>query len=188
MRKAVSISLLLAGAILIASLARRGEAGASNVRTEDTDGFTVVGIVVRTNNARETGAEGEIPKLWARAMQQGLLDQIPNRADKNMMVVNSDYASDEHGDYDYTLGVRVTSAEPVPVGFVVKRIQPGRYAVLRSEQGPPSQVVPRLWQKIWKMTPEELGGRRAYQTDFEVYAPPADPQNIEMEVHLGLKP
>jgi predicted transcriptional regulator YdeE len=187
MKKFLKVCLLL-GAIFIAGIARRGEAGASIMHIENIDGFTVAGVMVRTNNARETGPGGEIPKLWARAMQQGLLERVPNRADKDIVVVNSDYASDEHGDYDYTLGVRVTSAEKLPAGFVVKHVQPGRYAVLQSEQGPPSQVVPSLWQKIWEMTPEELGGQRTYKTDFEVYPAVADPQNVRMEVHLGLKP
>ena len=121
-------------------------------------------------------------------MKDGIFDRIPDRADKNIVVVNSDYASDEHGEYDYTLGVRVTRADRAPEGFVAKIIVPGEYAVIRSQAGPPSQVVPALWQRIWKMTPDQLGGHRAYKTDFEVYPPGSDPQNVQMEVHLGLKP
>ncbi len=185
--KVYRVITLLAWAWALSQILGQGEAGPSGVQIETCAGFSVVGITVRTNNSRETGPGGEIPKLWQRAMQPGLLSQIAGRADENIVVVNSDYASDEHGDYDYTLGVRVTDANTVPSGFTAKEVRPGRYAVLHSQQGAPWQVVPALWKQIWTMTPADLGGNRAYQTDFEIYPPGADPQNIRMEVHLGLK-
>jgi predicted transcriptional regulator YdeE len=116
------------------------------------------------------------------------LKSIKGRADENIVVVNSDYASDENGEYDYTLGVHVHSADEIPKGFVAKSIEPGNYAVVQSEKGPPSQVVPAVWKRIWRMTPDALGGQRAYRTDFEVYPPSTDPQSVQIEVHLGLRP
>jgi predicted transcriptional regulator YdeE len=182
------MALLLATGSLLWPAIQPDEGRAPGIRHERQDTFTVVGIRVRTTNAREAGPDGEIPKLWGRAMQNGILDRIPDRADKNIIVVNSDYATDEHGEYDYTLGVRVTRADTLPEGFVAKVIVPGEYAIVRSGQGPPAQVVPAVWQRIWKMTPDQLGGHRAYKTDFEVYPQGGDPQNIQMEVYLGLRP
>lgn len=37
-------------------------------RVVQVDGFTVIGIAARTNNAREAGADGVIGKQWARMM------------------------------------------------------------------------------------------------------------------------
>jgi hypothetical protein len=37
------------------------------------------------------------------------------------------------------------------------------------------------------MTPQQLGGARAYQTDFETYGAIVDWGNVQMTAHLGLK-
>ena len=55
-----------------------------------------------------------------------------------------------------------------------------------SEPGPPAEVVPALWRRVWKMTPGELGGRRAFRSDYEIYPGSGDPQKTAVELHLGL--
>lgn len=157
------------------------------VKFDSQDSFTVVGLTVRTTNQKEAGGQGEIPRLWQEAMESGSLEQIPNRADNDFVVVYSDYVSDHNGEYSYTLGVRVTSADKVPAGYVVRTIRAGRYAVFTSEQGAPQQIVPALWQHINSLTPQQMGGARAYQTDFEIYPPITDPSSMQMEAHIGLK-
>jgi predicted transcriptional regulator YdeE len=153
----------------------------------DQPSFIVVGVTVRTNNAAEASQQGKIPQMWEGVMQNGTLEQIPNRNGDALVVVYSDYASDNTGDYNYTLGYKVTSAEKIPAGMVAKTIEAGKYAVLDSDQGPPQQVIPALWQRINSMTPQQLGGTRAYQTDFETYADVTDWSNMHMTVHIGLK-
>ena len=45
-----------------------------------------------------------------------------------------------------------------------------------------------LWQKIWSMKPEILGGTRAYQTDFELYdARAQDPKNTVLDIYVGIQ-
>lgn len=158
------------------------------IRHATQESFTVVGVTVRTSNAREAGGDGEIPKLWTRVMQEGLLNDIPDRADQNIVVVYSGYGGDDKSDYDYTIGVRVKSADKVPDGDVAKTIAAGRYAVVRSEQGPPQQVVPAVWAHIWQLKPEELGGQRAFMTDYEVYPPDMTADSTQIDVYVGLKP
>lgn len=157
---------------------------ATAVKVDHQDSFIVVGLTVRTNNETEARGQGKIPQLWERVVE---LDQIPNRVGDGMVVVYSNYASDNTGDYDYTLGARVSSADNVPDGYVLRTIQAGRYAVVPSAQGPPEEVIPALWQRIAHMTPAELGGTRAYQTDFETYAPFTDPSVMQVDAHVGLK-
>lgn len=157
------------------------------IQDQQQDGFTVVGLTVRTTNEQEAGGQGKIPQLWESAMEGDKLDQVPNRVNDDLVVVYSDYASDATGEYNYTLGVRVSSADKVPDGFVVRRIQAGKYAVIPSEQGPPQVVIPALWTKINQMTPQQLGGARAFQTDFETYPDITDWGNVRMTAHIGLK-
>ena len=156
-------------------------------RIEDTNAFIVVGVTVRTNNATEAGGQGKIADLWQNAMQSGVLDQIPNKDGDGLVVVYTDYASDNTGDYNYTLGYRVTSADKLPPGMVARTVHAGKYAVFTSEQGAPQEVIPALWQRINTMTPQQLGGARAYVTDYETFGSIVDWGNMQMTAHIGLK-
>ena len=150
--------------------------------------FTVVGIAVRTSNAAEMTADGAIGKEWGRFMQEGVLGKIPNKADKNIVAVYTDYASDKDGEYTYLLGARVTSDSDVPAGMVAKKIPAGRYAVFTSEKGPAPKVVAEVWRRIWAQPKSVPGGDRAYKADFEIYDErAADPQNMQMDVYVGIK-
>ena len=162
-------------------------APATAPKIEDQDSFIVVGVTVRTNNTKEATGQGDIPGLWQNAIQNGTLETIPNKTGDGMVVVYSDYASDNTGDYNYTLGYRVTSADKIPDGMVARTIHAGKYSVVASESGPPQEVIPALWQRIAQMTPQQLGGARAYQTDFETYGSIVDWGNVQMTAHLGLK-
>jgi predicted transcriptional regulator YdeE len=161
----------------------------SPAKTATEQPFYVAGYQVRTNNANEMSGHGEIGKLWQRFLQENLAAQISNRVDAATIVVYSDYASDEKGAYTYLLGARVTSADHLPAGMTFKRIVPGPYAVLTTAQGPLVDVLQVEWKKIWTMHPAELGGKRAFLTDYEVYdARSANPQQAQVEIHIGLQP
>jgi predicted transcriptional regulator YdeE len=152
----------------------------------DQESFTVVGLTVRTTNAKEAGGQGDIPQLWQSAIQNGTLETIPNKVG-DLVVVYSDYASDSTGEYNYTLGYRVSSADKIPDGMVAKTVRGGKYAIISSETGPPQEVIPALWQRINSMTPQQLGGARSFQTDFETYAAIVDWGNMQMTAHIGVK-
>lgn len=156
-------------------------------KVEEQDTFAVVGVTVRTNNAKEAGGQGEIPGLWQNALQNNTLDAVPNKVGDDLMVVYSDYATDNTGDYNYTLGHRVSSVATLPAGMVAKTIHAGKYADVVSDQGAPQEIIPALWQRINTMTPTQLGGARAYQTDFETYGDITDFNNMQVTAHIGLK-
>jgi predicted transcriptional regulator YdeE len=152
------------------------------------DGFTVVGISARTNNAKEMTADGVIGKMWGRLMQEGVLAKIPNKANPGIVAVYTDYASDHNGDYTYLLGARVTSDADVPEGMVSKKIPAGKFAVFTSEKGAAPKVVPELWMKINSLPQNAVGTDRVYRADFEIYDQRAmDPQNLQMDVYIGIK-
>jgi predicted transcriptional regulator YdeE len=158
---------------------------ASPVKVENQEGFTVVGVTVRTNNTAEASGQGQIPGLWQNAVMGGQLDTIPNKVGDGMVVVYTDYAA--NGDFNYTLGVRVSAADKIPDGMVKRTIPAGKYAVVQSAEGAPQEVIPALWQRIGQMKPEEMGGARAYQVDFETYPPITDFSNMQTTAHIGLK-
>lgn len=160
----------------------------SSVKATLLEPVYVAGFQVRTNNGREMSGSGEIGNLWGRFMQQNLAAQIQDRVGQTLIAVYFDYASDEKGDYSYLLGAPVSSVDELPKGITHCRIQPGTYAIVMTEKGDTSQVVPAAWQRIWAMTPKELGGRRAFATDFEVYDHRcADPKNAQVEIQIGLR-
>lgn len=164
----------------------RGEGQAADPKIVEQDGFTVIGIAARTSNAREMTADGIIGKQWDRLMQEDIFGKIPNKADQNIVAVYTDYASDKDGEYTYLLGARVTSDADVPEGMVAKKIPSGRFAVFTSEKGPGPKVVPETWTKINSLPTSSLV--RAYRADYEIYDERArDPQNLVMDVYVGIK-
>ncbi len=122
-------------------------------------------------------------------MHEGVAAKIANQTDDKIYVVYSDYQSDYHGPYAYTIGVRVDTAGKLPEGLVSRNVLAGDYAVVTTPKGPVWQVVPQAWRQIWGLEDKnQLGGVRAYRSDFEVYDERArDPQNSQVDVYLGLK-
>lgn len=161
---------------------------AMNPKVVERDAFTVIGISVRTNNAKEMTADGVIGKQWGRLFQDGLLEKIPNKADQSIVAVYTDYASDHNGDYTFLLGARVQSDSDVPAGMVVKKIPAGKFAVFTSEKGPAQRVVPDTWRKINSLPKNAVGGDRVYQADYEIYDErAADPANMVVDVYVGIR-
>lgn len=159
-----------------------------NPKVVRQEGFIVVGIAVRTSNAREMTADGVIGKQWARLMQEGLLAKIPYKADQSIVAIYTDYASDHNGEYTFLLGARVTSAADVPAGMVTRQIPAGKFAVFISEKGPAQQVVPATWMRINSLPKSASGGDRTYAADYEIYDERArDPQNVVVDVYVGIK-
>jgi predicted transcriptional regulator YdeE len=157
------------------------------VTTETQPGFTVIGLSVRTDNQKEAGGNGLIPQMWQHVMAEGLLENVPHRADNNLTVVYTNYSKGQDGEYDYVLGVRVSSIDKIPDGMTAVNVPAGKYAVVESDQGALPDVLPKVWQRIYTMSPVELGGERAYQADFEVYPEGFDWQNAQIPVYVGLK-
>jgi predicted transcriptional regulator YdeE len=176
---------------LIASQSPLGGQAPETPVTHETIGkpFYVAGWLIRTNNADEAGGNGKIGPLWQRIMQQNLAQQIPNRTDGALIVVYSNYASDEKGDYDYLFGARVSSVDNLSAGMTSRKVEPGSYAAILTDKGQMPGVLQAAWTRIWKMTPAELGGKRTFLTDYEVYDDrSANMQSAQVEIHVGLAP
>ena len=150
--------------------------------------FSVIGIEARTNNAKEMGKDGIIPKQWARFFADGTLAKIPNKVDPTIHAVYTNYASDRNGDYTFLIGARVSQTSLIPAGMVARKVPAGKYAVVTSAQGPVERVVPQTWQQIYSLEDSStLGGPRSYQADFELYDQRSrDPKDSQVDIYVGI--
>jgi predicted transcriptional regulator YdeE len=159
-----------------------------NPRAVQQEGFTVVGIAVRTSNAEQMTEARPIGKQWERLLKEGVLAAIPNKADGNILAVYSEYASDKDGEYTYLLGARVTKVEKLPDGMTVKNVPAGRYAVFTSERGPVQKVVVEMWRRVWETPKSALGGDRTYRADFELYDQRAqNPADAVVDLYVAVR-
>jgi predicted transcriptional regulator YdeE len=151
-------------------------------------GFYIVGIAARTSNAKEMSGNGKIGDVWQTFLEPSLVAKIPNKIGVDPVAIYTEYETDHTGHYTYLLGLPVSSTESLPANLTVKHVPQGRYAVFTSDRGNIVQVVQDVWQRIWSLSPEELGGTRAFQTDFEIYDQrAADPENAQIDVYIGLR-
>jgi predicted transcriptional regulator YdeE len=159
-----------------------------NPKSINEDGFLVIGIQARTSMAKESSPNAVIAKQWGRFMSEGLLSNIPNKADPNIIAVYTDYDPSNGGGYTFLIGAKVNSDSNIPNGMAVIKVPAGRYAVFTTEKGPIEQVVRAEWKAIWALPKSSLGGNRAFKTDFEVYDQrAADPKSSQVEIHVGIK-
>jgi predicted transcriptional regulator YdeE len=150
--------------------------------------FSVIGIEARTNNAKEMGNDGIIPKQWARFFADGTLAKIPNKVDPTIYAVYTDYGSDRNGDYTLLIGAKVSQTSSIPPGMVARKVPAGKYAVVTSAKGPVERVVPQTWQQIYSLEDSsKLGGPRSYQADFELYDQRSrDPKDSQVDIYVGI--
>lgn len=161
----------------------------AHVRRVREESFYVAGYAVRTNNADEMSGHGKIGELWRRFDQLKISTKIPRSIDENLIVVYSDYSSDEKGEFTYLLGQRVSSVHDLPAELSYREVVSGEYAVSTTRVGPLIEVLQDEWKWIWKCRPDEIGGRRAFITDYEVHDQRSkDPLRAQIEIHIGLKP
>jgi predicted transcriptional regulator YdeE len=179
---AASIGLTAPG-----SHASAQSASAPTAKVEEQQSFAVIGVSVRTSGQKEAGGNGQVPALWARSLQDGTFERIPNRTDEKMLAVYTDFDGDQTGVYTYILGARVSSAEKVPDGMVAVTIPAGRYAVVQSDKGTLPDIIPKVWKDIAAMSTKDRGGERSFKTDYVVFPAGFDWQDTQVEVHVGMK-
>jgi predicted transcriptional regulator YdeE len=186
--------IVIAGSLVLICLATvrtttPAMAAAMEPRIVEQQEFSVIGIRVRTSNAKEVTGGGAIPKQWASFFSEGIADKIPNKVDSTIYAVYTNYASDYNGEYDFIIGMKVSSVSDVPPGMVAKTVPKGKSAVVASAKGPVAQVVPNAWQQVYSLDANKhLGGTRAYKADFELYDQRSqNPQDSQVDLYIGLK-
>lgn len=154
--------------------------------TELEKSFNVIGIAIRTTN-KEAIENGTIQKLWQQFFTESISSKIKNKIDNAIIALYYDFESDKNGEYNLLIGVRVSTIDEIPVGMAAKHVFAEKRAVFVSESGPRSHIVFDLWMKIWALEDQNKLDR-TYIADYELYDERSqDPQNAQMEIHIGIK-
>lgn len=150
----------------------------------------LVGICVRTSYAQELDKmKGRIFPCVQRYFHGALFEKIPNRKQPGTtFCAYTDYETDYTGAYTYFIGEEVSSFDhSLPEGFQKLVIPSQQYVKFTTKPAPMPDVIVNAWKEIWDMSPKELGGKRCYKTDFEIYDERAvDHQNIILDVYVGI--
>lgn len=150
----------------------------------------LLGILCRTNNTAEMNiSSAKIAPTIQKYFRQAVGEEIPNRKNPGTTYcVYTDYESDFTGDYTYFIGEEVKFVGDSMEGFSSIIIPAQNYAKFTSKPGIMPEVCIDMWQNIWKMESGELGGKRAYLADFEVYDKRAlDPSKTVLDIYVGVK-
>ncbi len=146
----------------------------------------LIGISIRTNNQIEVDPmTGKIFPCIKRYYT--VAEKIPHKIKPGTtLCVYTNYESDHKGDYTYFIGEEVSSFEDCPKDLETLVIPEQTYTKFTNGPAPMPQVVREPWFKIWQMSEQELGGKRNYLADFEVYDErAADHENIVLDILIG---
>ena len=152
--------------------------------------INLVGITARTSNALEMTPEtAQIGITMEKFFGSGMQAHILGRKNPGtVFAVYTHYESDEHGPYTYFLGEEVNDFDNIQQGFETLTIPAQSYVKFTSHPGPMPAVCIHMWQNIWKMTAADLGGKRAYGADFEIYDERSqDPQKAVLDIYIGIQ-
>jgi predicted transcriptional regulator YdeE len=156
--------------------------------------ITLIGIDTRTNNSFETNPmTSKIFPCAQRYGQEQLFDKITNRKKPgSTFCVYTDYDSDHTGDYTFFIGEEIDEAMAdtyVLVDGLKKLVIPVQnYAKFTTESGQMPFVAITAWQSIWQMTPDTLGGKRRFHTDFQIHDERAlNPMATILDIYVGVE-
>jgi predicted transcriptional regulator YdeE len=161
-----------------------------NKITQHLAEIKLVGITAITSNAREMNPEtSKIGPTMQKFFGSGMQAQIFGRKNPGtVFAVYTNYASDEHGEYTYFLGEEVNDFENIGQGFETLTIPAQTYVKFTSTPGKMPTVCIDMWQNIWKMKAADLGGKRAYIADFEIYDERSqNPEHAVLDIYIGIR-
>lgn len=150
----------------------------------------LIGLNCWTSFANELNpATSKIMQLVNRYMNEK--EAIPNVINPEETICAYYAYEDEYkGGYTYFIGKEVSSIIGTPKGFSTLIIPEGQYAKYTTDSGIMPMVVIEAWQKIWLDDQSgELGGKRSYMVDFEVYDSKraANPSSTILDLYVGIE-
>ena len=161
----------------------------SSIRHRDLIHF--VGIHTRTSYDLESSVlSGKIFPCVMKYFHASLADKIPFRKSPGTtLCVYTEYDHDYRGSYTYLIGEEVTSRpDSLDPELRYLVIPEQTYAIHTVGPGAMPDVLINGWKEIWHSSEENLGGKRSYKTDFEVYDErAADHQNIVLDICIGIQ-
>lgn len=150
---------------------------------ETIEGFTIVGLAVKTTNENGQAAQ-DIPALWNKFMAENIFAQIPDKTDQQIYCMYTDYEDDFRKPYTTILGCKVAKGTiTIPKGLASKFIPTAQYTKIVATGNLQEGAVYKAWTNIW-----ESDLNRAYLADFEVYGLAAqDPNNASVDIFISIK-
>lgn len=149
----------------------------------------LVGITARTSNALEMNpSTAQIGLTMQRFFGEQMQNKIAHRKTPGRIFsIYTNYESDEQGAYTYFLGEAVSHFDAINTPLETLTIPAQTYVKWTSDPGAMLGVVIDLWKMIWNMNASELGGKRAYLADFEIYDERShDPNHAVVDVFVGI--
>ena len=151
----------------------------------------LIGTFVRTNNKNEMNTEtAKIAKHFHTYFNNKVADNFKDRCFPNVTYsIYTEYENNENGDYTHFIGELVTSFEKQDQSQFKKLVIPAsKYKKFTTTEGKLSDIVIGAWQQIWKLNSADLGGKRTYIADFEVYDQKArNPDSAVVDIFIGIK-
>lgn len=147
--------------------------------------FSVIGLQIRTTNAKEMSGEGKILGLWERFYSEQIMSKVSDRIEETIFAVYHDYESDASGEYALTVGVKVKMGTKPPTGLALVQIPQQNYVKFTTDKGEMPTIVVNCWKQIWdQAASSELS--RKYSADFEVYDHRcSDPTAAQIDIFIA---
>jgi len=146
--------------------------------------FPIIGIELKatTHNGKNFV---EIPQFWKKVMQQGEIDNIPNKKYPGTVLgICMDFQTD--GSFSYIIGTEVTNTGNIPDGMVCKTIPAAKYAVFTVHGKMPISIqdTTKYIHQEWLPNSEY---KRANSADFELYDERCHRgENAEVDIYIPI--
>lgn len=99
--------------------------------------MTVVGITLKTSFKDERN-KTEIPPFFHHVLEEGKLEQVPDRLNTNQLCVFEMKKDDP--DFDYTMGVEVSNSEKAPGEMTKLKLPKSKYVAIKIIKRGPEDV------------------------------------------------
>ena len=119
----------------------------------------------------------EIKQLWDRFRREKIDDDIPARADDNVIAAYHGYEGDHNHPFTFFLGCEVIDVACAPDGFSLREVPAGQYAEFHAH-GTMPLALEYTWQDI-----RQSQLRRSYAIDFEIHDP-RSPEDVAVYVSV----
>lgn len=156
---------------------------------ESLSEIKLVGITARTSNSLEANQKtAKIGQTIGNYFENNLSQKIGNRIKPGTTYcAYTEYETNENGQYTYFVGEEVNSLDEIPGGFEALIIPASNYIKFECGPGGMPIVCIDAWKRIWNMQEADLGGKRAYIADFEIYDERAkDYGNTILDIYIGV--
>jgi predicted transcriptional regulator YdeE len=151
----------------------------------------LLGLETRTKTQDEfSPITAKILPIVQKYHAKGYADKIDNKANPGTLYsLYYDYESDHTGYYNYFIGEEVSEHVTPPDGMVKVIVPEQTYTMVTGNPGPLQMAEISVWQHIWAMNSEKLGGKRNFTYDLAVYDERAkNPLTAVVDVLVGITP